>query len=92
MIHSNQSTIEIVSNTRETSFDSFDDRVMDVERAALKAIILDVAEDDIRHCNVLLGLDQSHVCITLEEDLFIFLTLFVEHQTDLNWVSPVHIG
>ena len=54
MIHSNQSTIEIVSNTRETSFDSFDDRVMYVERATLEAIVLDVAEDDIRHCNIFL--------------------------------------
>ena len=53
MIHSNKSAIEIVSNTCETSFDSFDDGVMDVERATLEAIILDVAEDDIRHCNVL---------------------------------------
>ena len=54
VIHSNQSTIEIVSNTRETSFDSFDDRVMYVERATLEAIVLDVAEDDIRHCNIFL--------------------------------------
>ena len=92
MIHSNQSAIKIVSNACETSFDCFDDRVMDVERTALEAIVLDVAEDDIRHCNILLRLDQLHVCITLEKDLLIFLTLFVEHQTDLNRVSPVHIG